>query len=347
MSVLALIPARSGSKSIPHKNIRIVGGLPLLAHSIHHALVAHGVDRVIVSTDSADYASIALEHGAEVPFVRPANISGDLATDLDVFTHALNWLGEHDGWTPDICVHLRPTHPVRDPRDIDEMLHIIRQDPDLDSVRSVAPAPETPFKMWFRGQDGLLRPIMVDGPHEAWNLPRQALPPVFLQNASIDVVRTAVITEQQSMTGQRIHGYVMEANWDIDNPAQFERAATALGHDKHLSKDTPHRFVFDIDGVVATLVPTLDYELAGPNNEIIDIINFLYAQGHHIILFTARGSMTGRDWFATTERQLREWGVKHHELLMGKPAGDFYVDDRMLSLQNLREWARRRGWTGQ
>ena len=131
MEVLALIPARSGSKSVRDKNIRVVGGKPLLAWSIAHALSAKSVTRTIVSTDSAEYATIARESGAEAPFLRPAEISGDMATDLEAFQHALNWLRDHEGYAPDICVHLRPTHPVRNPTDIDRMVQILAGDPDL------------------------------------------------------------------------------------------------------------------------------------------------------------------------------------------------------------------------
>jgi CMP-N-acetylneuraminic acid synthetase len=332
MDILALIPARSGSKSIKDKNLRQVGGKPLLAWSIEHALAARTVTRTIVSTDSPRYAEIAKAFGAEVPFLRPDEISGDLSTDLEVFEHALHWLQVHDAYRPEICVHLRPTHPVRKPEDINRMVEMLVQDPTLDSVRSVVNAPETPFKMWFRNADGLLSPIIQSEIREAYNQPRQALPPTYLQNASIDVVRTQVIQEQRSMNGRRIHGYVMDSIYDIDDEAQLERAARQLSQisaDRPTSA-SPRTFVFDIDGVVATLVPSLDYALAKPNLEMIRAINFLHGQGHRIVLFTARGSKTGQDWKDLTRRQMANWGVEHDELLFGKPAADYYVDDKAL-----------------
>ena len=336
MEVLALIPARSGSKSVRDKNIRVVGGKPLLAWSIAHALSAKSVTRTIVSTDSAEYATIARESGAEAPFLRPAEISGDMATDLEAFQHALNWLRDHEGYAPDICVHLRPTHPVRNPTDIDRMVQILAGDPDLDSVRSVAPAPETPFKMWFRDPAGLLRPVVDCDVPEAYNQPRQRLPQTYLQNASIDVVRCRVILEQNSMTGRRVFGYVMDANYDIDDEAQLAKACRRLdsGDARGPRLPAPRTFVFDIDGVVASLVPSLDYALAGPNREMIRAINFLYGQGHRIVLFTARGSKTGQDWQGITRRQMADWGVNYHELLFGKPAADYYVDDKAMHVQD-------------
>jgi CMP-N-acetylneuraminic acid synthetase len=220
---LALIPARSGSKSLPDKNVRDFAGKPLLANSVEQALAARSVDRVIVSTDSERYAAIAREYGAQTPFLRPAELATDDATDLVVFQHALAWLRDHEDWIPEILVHLRPTYPRRDPADIDRVVELLAGDPQLDSVRSIAPAAETPFKMWTRGSDGLLTPV-ADLGIEAYNQPRQSLPAAYLQNACIDAVRARVVLEQGSMTGRRILGYVMQDNLDIDTLSDFERA---------------------------------------------------------------------------------------------------------------------------
>jgi CMP-N,N'-diacetyllegionaminic acid synthase len=336
VEVLALIPARSGSKSIKDKNIRPLAGKPLIAWSIAHALSANAVTRTIVSTDSPEYAAIARQYGAEAPFLRPPAISGDMATDLEAFQHALKWLKGTEGYLPDICVHLRPTHPVRNFADIDRMVQLLTEKPELDSVRSIAPAPETPFKMWFREPTGLMRPVVEWEIPEAYNQPRQLLPQTFLQNASIDVVRSQVILEQDSMSGRRIFGYVMDANYDIDDDFQMEKARHRLESTGAAHAPCPSRktFVFDIDGVVATLVPSLDYAMASPNQDVIRVIDFLHSQGHRIVLFTARGSKTGEDWTDVTRRQLTEWQVKHDALIFGKPAADYYVDDKALQVQD-------------
>ena len=149
MEVLALIPARSGSKSIKDKNIRMVGGKPMLVHSVEHAFASKLVTRVILSTDSEEYARIGREAGAEVPFIRPAEFAADDSLDIDVFEHALKWLKENEGYEPDIVVHLRPTFPTRNPADIDKMVTLLLDHPEADCVRSVAEAKDTPFKMWF------------------------------------------------------------------------------------------------------------------------------------------------------------------------------------------------------
>ncbi len=226
-NIVAIIPARSGSKGIKNKNIRLLAGKPLIAYSIEHALKANSIDRVIVSTDSLEYAKIAREYGAEVPFLRPAEISGDMALDIDTFLHALSWMQENEGYIPDIVVQLRPTYPIRRLEDIDNMIHLLKERPDIDSVRCIAPAKETPYKMWREGDNGQIYPLL-DDIYEAYNMPRQQLPVVYTQNACIDVVRSSVILRQHSMSGKRILGYKMENNFDIDTEEDFLKAERYL-----------------------------------------------------------------------------------------------------------------------
>ena len=254
MEVLALIPARSGSKSIKDKNIRMVGGKPMLVHSVEHALASKLVTRVILSTDSEEYARIGREAGAEVPFLRPAEFAADDSLDIDVFEHALKWLKENEGYEPDIVVHLRPTFPTRNPADIDKMVELLLDHPEADSVRSVAEAKDTPFKMWFvdkgnpedgdfdektdgttsveekktEGELGIIRPVVTIPGLEACSMPRQALPKAYLQNACIDVVRTETITEKHSMTGDMVLGYLMQDDCDIDYEEDLIRAEELL-----------------------------------------------------------------------------------------------------------------------
>jgi len=334
--VLALIPARSGSKSVPHKNIASIHGKPLISYSIEHALAARVVTRTIVSTDSEMYADIARRHGAEVPFLRPEEFARDDSTDLDVFRHALLWLAAHEGYEPAVCVHLRPTHPVRCSADIDAMVEMLLADQSLDAVRSVVPCPETPFKMWFMGADGILTPVVEKRPADAHNMPRQALKPAFLQNASIDVVRTSTITRKNSMTGDRIRAYPMQTSYDIDTPEHLERAKLALRAPAALKPGSV--FCFDIDGVIATLAPGNDYSRAQPIADTIKAVNMLHDAGHTFELHTARGSGTGQDWGTVTREQLSRWGVKYDRLVFGKPAADFYIDDRLIPLSSLGEF---------
>lgn len=234
VQILALIPARSGSKALKDKNIQPVAGKPMMVHSVDQAKKSGLIQRVIVSTDSEKYAEIARRAGAEVPFLRPSAISGDASTDLEAFVHALNWLQQHEGKMPDICVHLRPTAPYRSVEDIDAMITMLIERPELDSVRSVAKAPATPFKMWFLEKNDLLKPVVQSSLRDPWNMPRQDLPEAYLQNACIDVVRSSVILQKHSMTGETIAGYVMTDDFDIDTKGDLERLETHLSSTKML-----------------------------------------------------------------------------------------------------------------
>ena len=327
--ILAIIPARSGSKSVVHKNIRMINGKPMLAYSIEHALQSSYINRVIVSTDSEEYAAIAREYGAQTPFIRPAQYALDSSLDLEVFEHALNFLEETEGYVPDLVVQLRPTYPIRKISDIDTMIEKMLADPLADSIRSLGPAKEVAHKMWYQNPDGMITPILTDIP-EAYNMPRQQLPKIYYQNANIDIVRPDVITKKHSMSGSRILGYVMEENYDIDTEEEFVRTAEVLK-----IKSGKNRFVFDIDGVIACNRKDLDYSQSEPNEKMIAIINKLYEYGNQIILFTARGYVTGIDWRQVTEEQMKKWGLHYTELQFGKPNADYYVDDKMLSLDFL------------
>ena len=335
--VVAIIPARSGSKSVKDKNIRIMNGKPMLAYSIEQALASEKIDRVIVSTDSPVYKDVAEQYGAEVPFLRPSELSQDNSLDVEVFEHAVNWLKNEEGYEVDICVHLRPTHPYRDVSDIDAMIDMIKADPKIDSVRSLSPAKQVPYKMWLFADDAekQLTPLVECDIPEAYNAPRQKLPKVYMQNACIDVVRSSVILEQHSMTGKTIYGYKMEYDFDIDTEEEFLETERALLLKQARESGKQLQICCDIDGVIAAKTPENNYGLSKPLQHNIDIINSLYRAGHEITLFTARGYVTGINWEETTTKQLKEWGVLYHRLMFGKPNADVYIDDKFMELDHL------------
>ena len=290
MNILAVIPARSGSKSVPHKNIRDIAGKPMLAYSIEHAKASKYINRVIVSTDSEEYAAIAREYGAETPFIRPAEYATDTALDYDVFYHALTFLKESENYKPELVVQLRPTYPIRRVEDIDGMIEKMLADKEADSIRSIAPAKEIPYKMWLRGENDTIVPFHREIP-ECYNMPRQQLPKVYYQNACIDIFRPRCIYEYQSMTGRRILGYEMDKNYDIDTEEEFQKAANYL-----TMMQGGKRFVFDIDGVIARFDANLDYANVEANEPMVRVIRKLYEAGNTIVLHTARGYVTGKDW---------------------------------------------------
>jgi N-acylneuraminate cytidylyltransferase len=225
VDVLAVIPARGGSKGIPHKNITDFLGRPLISWSIAAAAESHRVTRTIVSTDDEAIAAVGRDAGAEVPFLRPAELAGDLVPDLPVFEHALAWLQDHEGYVPDLVVQLRPTSPLRPAGLVDDAVDRLLAEPAADSLRAVCEPMNNPFKMW-RIVDGFLVPLVESGIEEQYNRPRQELPTVYWQIGVIDVIRTATITNGHSMSGRAILPMVVDPALaaDIDDPRSLRQA---------------------------------------------------------------------------------------------------------------------------
>ncbi len=224
--VLALVPARGGSKSMPRKNLRVVAGKRMVVHSIDHARAARTISRVILTTDDQEIAEVGRAAGAEVPFIRPADIAQDLSTDYEFVRHALEWLRAHEGYDPDLVVQLRPTTPLRDLRLIDRAVEAIAARPDADSLRAVVTCCFTPYKMWRLRGDGYLLPLLqLPGFNEPWNEPRQVLPEVVQQDGFIDIVRPRTIFEQNSITGANVLPFFLDReSIDIDEEDELAEA---------------------------------------------------------------------------------------------------------------------------
>jgi CMP-N,N'-diacetyllegionaminic acid synthase len=236
----AVIPARGGSRGIPRKNLLPVAGLPLIAYSIRHGLRCPLIHRVIVSTDDPEIAEVARAHGAEVPFLRPSEFATDGATDLMVFRHLLDWARETADLLPEALVHLRPTGPVRDVTHVNAAVRQFLDTPEADSLRSVHVVLETPYKMW-RLENGRLAPLLsLPGVPEAHSMPRQQLPPVYLQNGYVDVIRARTILEMDSMCGQFVLPFVTEGPVpDLDIPSQIPAVEAAVLSHYHPGGPSP------------------------------------------------------------------------------------------------------------
>lgn len=228
--VLAIIPARGGSKSLPRKNIALLNGHPLISYTIRQAQESRTITRVVVSTDDAEIAEIARSYGAEVPFLRPAEIAGDLTLDIEFMHHTLEWLSDHEGYRPEAVVNLRPTEPVRRPATIDAAVRLLLASPQADCVRSVRLARESPFKMWLLQKDGFMLPAAtLPGVAEPYNQPRQALPVAYWQDGYIDVAWTRTIMTLGSTTGNRVLPFeITEETVNIDYPEELTAAAAAM-----------------------------------------------------------------------------------------------------------------------
>jgi len=224
--ILAIIPARGGSKGIPRKNIRPFAGYPLIAYSIAAALQAQSAIRVLVSTDDQEIAEVARHFGAETPFLRPAELAADRTTDLPVFQHALHWLAEHENYHPEMILHLHATSPARPRGFVDQAVRLLRENPEVECVRSVVSPWQNPYKMWrIDPQSGRMVSLLtVPGISEPYNTPRQLLPAVYLQTGHANAIRPAAIL-QGSMTGTVILPLMIDASYevDMDTLADWER----------------------------------------------------------------------------------------------------------------------------
>jgi YrbI family 3-deoxy-D-manno-octulosonate 8-phosphate phosphatase len=263
IEVLAIIPARGGSKSIPHKNIRSFAGYPLISYSIAAGLQSRSVTRTVVSTDNEEIAQISREYGAEVPFLRPAKYSQDNTQDLPVFLHALNWLADEQNYHPDVVVQLRPTSPVRPHQCVDDAVKLLLDHPHADSVRGVVMAGQNPYKMWHINPEGRLAPLIkVKGVEEGYNVPRQQLPDVYWQTGHIDVIRPKVILEKKSMSGKNIWPLVIDPLYtvDIDTLLDWENGERLVKYGNldmifpgKMKRNLPKKvdmLVMDFDGVL-------------------------------------------------------------------------------------------------
>lgn len=306
LKVLAIIPARGGSKSIPRKNIRYFAGFPLLAWSIAAAKQSKLVSRVIVSTDDQQIAKIAQKFGAETPFLRPSEIAEDRTPDLPVFVHALKWLKENENYEPDLVVQLRPTSPIRPAGLVDKAIKVLIDHPKADSVRGVVPAGQNPHKMWrLKDENSPMKNLLdVKGLGEPYNAPRQILPPIYWQTGHIDAIRTKVLNKN-SMSGKKIYPLIIDPRFsvDIDNEqdwAYYEQVVK-LGNLDMVYIQKPSRpmpkqvklIVTDFDGVITdnhvwTNENGLEMVVSSRSDSLR--ITDLKKQGTQVMIFSSEGN---------------------------------------------------------
>ncbi len=219
--VIALIPARGGSKGVPKKNVHSLAGYPLIAYSIAAAKLSKDIERVIVSTDNEEIAEIARHYGAEVPFLRPDEYATDKSKDIDVIRHVLDWLKKNENHHPDFLVYLRPTTPLRNSRHIDEAIKLMRTSKGSTSLRSGHEIRESPYKL-FGINDGHFTGLFPDDPRpEYYDLPRQTFPPVYQPDGYVDILVTKHIMNSSSLHGPKILAYTSPDTGEIDSKEDF------------------------------------------------------------------------------------------------------------------------------
>ena len=226
MKILGLITARGGSKTIPGKNIKMLAGRPMIAWTIEAARGASSLDRVVVSTDDEAITQVCRRWGADVPFLRPAELAGDASPHVDVLLHALAWLAEHQDYRPDYLLLLQPTSPLRTSLDIDRAA-AQAQALDADAVIGVTEAPSHPYLVKRMDEAGRLCEFV---PTPNGYLRRQDLPSAWAVNGAIYLVKTEILLEKKTWYTDRTFAYVMpeERSLDVDTPFDFHLAELVL-----------------------------------------------------------------------------------------------------------------------
>ncbi|MBI3994707.1 MAG: acylneuraminate cytidylyltransferase family protein [Nitrospirae bacterium] len=219
-TIVALIPARAGSKRVPGKNVRLLAGHPLIAYTIASAVESGVFSDVVISTDSEATADVARHYGAEVPFLRPPEFAGDLSPDIEWVEHALQRL-KGQGRAYDAFSILRPTSPFRNAATIRRAWNQFSEHEVLDSLRAVELCGQHPGKMWvLRGM--AMVPLLPNAPEDPpWHsMPYQALPPVYVQNASLEMAWSRVVFTGRSIAGKIIAPFITEGveGFDINGP---------------------------------------------------------------------------------------------------------------------------------
>jgi CMP-N,N'-diacetyllegionaminic acid synthase len=220
---VAFIPARSGSKRAPNKNIKLLNGHPMLAYTVRAAIDSGVFDSVICATDSELYADVARYYGAEVPFLRSADISGDKSPDIEWVIWMLNALKTRDQ-DYDIFSILRPTSPFRLPLTIQRAWDIFIKDPGTDSLRAIEKCKQHPGKMWvIRGKRMLPLLPYTNGATPWHSSQYAALPEIYAQDASLEIAWSRVALEQNSIAGEAITPFVSQGleGFDINEPEDW------------------------------------------------------------------------------------------------------------------------------
>jgi|TARA_B110000858_G_C17797475_1_gene473290 N-acylneuraminate cytidylyltransferase len=215
MNIVALIPARGGSKGIKNKNIINILGKPLISHTIISAKKIKQIDEIYVSTDSPKIKKISEKFGAKVPFLRPKKYSTDNSEDLEVFKHFYKWYLKKEKKKIDLIIHLRATSPFRKVEIINKAINIIKRDINVSSLRSFQRSPFSPFKMWER-KNNLATPFVnkkING-KEAHSQGRQLLPDVFCHTPYIDIIKPDLTINRGSMVGEKTYFFLIDKKND-------------------------------------------------------------------------------------------------------------------------------------
>jgi len=231
-TIVALIPARAGSKRVPDKNIRPLADHPVIAYTIAAALQSEIFSTVIVSTDSERYAGIARYYGAEVPFLRPPELAGDVSPDIEWLEYTLKKL-EEDGREYDCFSILRPTSPFRLPKTIQRAWKAFLAEDGVDSLRAVEKCRQHPGKMWVVRRRRMMPLLPLSPPEQPWHSSQyQSLPEVYVQNASLEIAWTRVVMQERTIAGSVLMPFLTKEyeGFDVNNPYDWHLAENLVSN---------------------------------------------------------------------------------------------------------------------
>lgn len=321
--VVALIPIRSGSKSIPNKNIKNLLGKPLFYWVTNSALNSTLVDKVVISTDSKEYAEIVsstFSNTVEI-HIRSKDTSTDEASTESVI---IEYLNQSSLSKSDDLILLQATSPMTTSNDINSAISKYRKG-EFSSLLSVVKMKRF---IWKESESGKIQPSNY---FPKLRPRRQDMSGEFVENGAIYINSIGnILRDKCRLSGPNYGMYIMDEDtfFEIDEPSDWNVVERKMTIKMNLLN-----IYIDIDKTICNLSET-DYSKASPIKEAINKANELYDNGHRIVYWTARGTVTGIDWKELTVKQLEDWGAKYHELKMGKPAYDLFIDDKNINSNN-------------
>ena len=221
LKILALITARSGSKSVKNKNILSLEGYPIIAYSIIATKLA-GIGRTIISTDSIKYAKISKKFGGEVPFLRPKKFSKHNSLDFEPINHAIKWIQRNEKNLPDFIIHLRPTTPLRDPLIIKSAIKkFLKIKKNFCSLRSAHIMSESPLKYCHRNKKGLFVGINKNFTPHSISFPKESYPTAYIPNGYIDIIKVKEVLNKKKLYGKKMYIYITPQGMEIDSKEDF------------------------------------------------------------------------------------------------------------------------------
>jgi hypothetical protein len=229
LNIASIIPARSGSKGLPNKNIKDLGGYPLLAWSIRASTKSNYINSTFIDTDSDKYAKIAIGYGAQSLYLRPEYLATDTSSDYDFISHFLQHLKQKNAM-PDLLVHLRPTTPLRDHKVIDDAIELgIKNIDKITALRSVHEMAETAYKSFeFGNGESLLTTFSRSPDLDSSNASRQLFPKTFQANGYVDILFPNKILSMEKLHGNKVLGFKTLPVIEIDTDSEFQLCIASL-----------------------------------------------------------------------------------------------------------------------